>query len=51
MRRNDRKDPRKPKEPRETPPEWPDDPPTHGDEGGGNSFGNPVPRPPAGGAR
>jgi hypothetical protein len=27
------------------PPAWrPDEPPTHGDEGGGNSFGNPVSR-------
>jgi hypothetical protein len=27
------------------PPWRSDEPPSHGDEGGGNSFGNPVPRP------
>ena len=42
----DRKDPKKPKEPPRPSEGWPDDPPSHGDEGGGNSFGNPAPRSP-----
>lgn len=32
-------------DPRRRPPPAPDEPPLEGDEGGGNSFGNPVPHP------